>query len=103
MLIKYLENKVELEPIDCLTVAKEPVELEYYLIESEINGEEELDGKTVFGIEIVKRVNDIRVESSIIKDVSCLREDTLRILRIMARNTVTPISLPFIIEDIINT
>jgi len=100
MLVKYLEKKVELESFDC-TAAEEPIELEYYLLESEIRGEEELDGRKVYGIEVVKRVNDVKVERKIIKDVSCFKESTLEILKRLAENSVTPVSLPFILEDMI--
>lgn len=101
MIEKYLEKKVELGFVETLKGCKNPIELEYYLLESNINDIDELKGKKVYGVEIIKKVNDIRVENNSVQNLFCCKESTKYILNKLANNTVTPVGLPFILDDII--
>jgi len=101
MVSKFLERKVELLPNDGTISFKSPVELEYYLLESIASDFEELNGKKVYGIEIIKKVDNMLVEEKYVKNFSCCKENTKAVLNKLANNTVTPAGLPFILDDMI--
>lgn len=100
MINRYLQKKVELESVDNVIGFKGAIELEYYLIESEIKDHDELSGKKAFGVEIVRKIEN-EVETKTINNLYCCKESTINLLNTLAKNTVTPIGLPFIIDDII--
>ena len=98
MLNKFLQRKVEIEPVESIIGVKGTIELEYYLVESEIKKHDELTGKKAFGIEIVKKIaNNCEVET--IKNLSFCRDNTIAVLEKLAANTVTPIALNYVIDD----
>lgn len=101
MMSKCLEKKVELIPeqnnCDCVN----PFELEYYLVESEMDDKDELTGVEVYGIEIIKKIDNVNVESSFVKNFTCCREYAKKIVDKLAYNTVTPVGLPFVLDDIL--
>ena len=99
MISKYLESKVEVELNEGIKVNGK-LQLEYYLIESEHNQGFDCCGDKVYGIEIVKKDNDYYAESEIIRNLSNSKEDTKGILSILAKNTVTPIGLSSVIDDL---
>ncbi|MCX7920688.1 MAG: DUF6514 family protein [Clostridia bacterium] len=101
MLNKYLEKKIELLPNENMIGFKNPIELEYYLLESDNSDIDELSGKRVYGIEIVKKVNAMKVEEELVRNFSCCKEDTRQVLDKLANNTVTPVALSFVIDDIL--
>jgi hypothetical protein len=98
MLSKYLQKKIALDGVECVTEVKGAIELEYYLIESEIENSSEFTGKKAFGIEIIKKVeNGFEVET--IKNLSFCKENTIKMLDKLAENTVTPTGLTYVIDD----
>ena len=99
MLSKYLESKVEVE-LNNGSTTNTKMQLEYYLIESEYNHGVDCCGEKLYGIEVVKKDNDQYIESELIKNLSNSREDTKGILNILAKNTVTPIGLSSVIDDL---
>jgi len=103
MISRCLEKKVELIPDEELVEMKNSIELEYYLVESEISDLDELKGEKVYGIEIVKKAIDMPVERQVVRNLSCCRESARSMLDKLAYNTVTPVELPFILDDIIGT
>ncbi|NJD04268.1 MAG: hypothetical protein FIA99_17115 [Ruminiclostridium sp.] len=97
----YLENKLLLESgeevdLDC------PIELEYYLVESEISALEELAGKRIYGIGIIKKTVKECCEGELVPDFSCCITRTKEVLKKLASNSVTPIALHSVLEDIID-
>jgi len=98
---KCLERKLELIPNGEKSQFTNPIELEYYLTESEGYDCEELEEKKVYGIEIVKTNGNKTEESKLIINFSCSKENTKRVLSRLIKNTVTPVSLPFILDDIL--
>lgn len=104
MVMKYLESCVALELDEVIQEENKQIELEYYLVEREEYSNQNSVGKK-YGIEIVKKSiagNDrMKLESEYISDVSYCREDAKRILDILARNSVTPVVLAFVMDDII--
>lgn len=102
MIKRYLENKVKLRlDEDSEKFCNNMIELEYYLIESESDGVDDMKNKKVFGIEIVKRENENYTERELIRNFSCCRESTRHLLGKLASNTVTPMGLPFVLDNII--
>ena len=98
---KTLERTVKLIPEDKYWGLKESFDLEYYLLESEIKGFDELEGKKAYGFEIVKKPTKGKSESCSVTNFSCCKESTSRVLNSLAESTVTPISLHFILDDIL--
>lgn len=101
MINRYLEKKIALTPEENLMDINKPFELEYYLLESETKEIEGMSIQKVYGIEVVKREDNMDVERKVIRDFSCCRENTKKILDKLAVNTVTPVGLPFILDDMI--
>lgn len=99
MTSKCLEKKIEILPLE--NAVEFPIELEYYLLESEMVDYEEMGGAKVYGLEIVKRVNETLVEEEIVENFSCCKENVKEILNKLARNAVTPMGLPFILDDML--
>lgn len=97
MISKYLESKVELD----LSEGKdEKIQLEYYLIESDFANSYDYSGDKVYGIEIIKKDSDYHAESEIVRNLSSSKESTKGILNILAKNTVTPVELSFVLDDL---
>lgn len=101
MIKRKLEKEVELLADENQKAFNIPIILEYYLLESEIDEITELKGNKVFGIEVIKKIKGINDEVISYKDISCSMEKTQNILNRLAINNVTPISFPYIIEDLI--
>ncbi len=83
--------------------AEESFSLDYYILEKEIS----LEGIRVhrFGLEIYKRATrkdgSMYAEYRKIFDLFATEDEALEILYLMARNTVTPISMKEILEDLL--
>ena len=99
MLSKYLESRVEVD-LDNGTMANNKLQLEYYLIESEYGQSCDFCGDKVYGIEIVKKDSDYYAESEFVRNLSNSKESTKGILSILAKNTVTPVELQFVLDDL---
>lgn len=101
MICKYFEKKIELLPDENDEMLKSPIILEYYLLESKIFKEEEFPGDEVYGIEIIKRASNKNIEIGCIRNFSHNKETAKQMLYKLADNTVTPVGLPFVLDDII--
>lgn len=99
MVSKYLESRVEIE-LDEGSNSNGKMQLEYYLIESDHNQGYDCYGDKVYGIEVVKKDSDYYAESELIRNLSNSKEDTRDILNILAKNTVTPVQLSSVIDDL---
>ena len=79
--------------------------LEYYILESDVNIPEEKMTTQVYGVEITKifcnEDGKFKKETSTINDVCCSENKIKLIIDLLARNTVTPIALYDLIEDIL--
>lgn len=80
-----------------------PLELEYYLLESVINYNDELRGKKVYGLGIAKKINEICYEEKTVRNFSCNVDETRKVIDILADNEVTPMTLDFILDDLLGT
>jgi hypothetical protein len=64
MVNKYLKRRMNIPMKDYLSDFKEPISLEYYLLECEDNGNNDEIGVCIgYGVEVVKILSDKPVES----------------------------------------
>ena len=98
----YLENKLLLEGGEEAN-SEFPMELEYYLVESDMKIPEDSDEMKVYGIGIVKKTKEVCCESKLIADFSCCITRTKEVLKKLISNSVTPVALNYVLEDIIST
>lgn len=97
----YLENKLLLKNCEEVDLDR-PIELEYYLVESEIDSSDELAGKKIYGIGIIKKTKEESSEGKLVADFSSCIIRTKEVLSKLAINSVTPIALNYVLEDIIS-
>lgn len=98
MLFRFFEKQVEIECNDCICCEEKGIELEYYLTES---WNPENDECVLYGIEVVKKHFGEISERVQFQDVFNSREKTTDLIELLARNTVTPMSLASILDDIL--
>lgn len=101
MINRYLERKVHLESNIETQEIRNPIQLEYYLVEGEIEELEELKGIKAYGIEIVKFKGDKETERQIVKNFCCKESMARETISRLADNTVTPSGLYFVLDDIV--
>ncbi|HOA56273.1 MAG: DUF6514 family protein [Acetivibrionales bacterium] len=77
-------------------------DLEYYLLENETDHDYPESVQTVYGIEIVKRLDDGSVENEKFEGVYVDKSKTRKLIDLLAANTVTPVSLPYILDDLLS-
>lgn len=95
---KYFFMKVENINSEAPEGKSVSFELEYYITESKLEVNENSENQ-VYGIEIVKTLSSGIVEKSTIQDIYCKKEDAQVFAGILASNSVTPVSLGYIVED----
>lgn len=96
----YLEKKVLLEGSEEEELDY-PIELEYYLTESEGDASDEPAGTKHYGIGIIKKAGEECQESMFISDLSSYITRAKEILGKLIRNSVTPVALNYVLEDLI--
>ena len=101
MLSRFLEKKVEIEVRETPGKPGNMLELEYYLVESEPENENHVTGDWNYGIEIIKKQGGAKIESMFYRDMFPGREETRKLVGLLAKNTVTPVSLPYIMDDML--
>ncbi len=99
MLSKYLQSRIEVD-LENGSISNSKMQLEYYLIESENSQRCDFCGDKVYGIEIIKKDSDYHAESEFVRNLSSSKENTKGILSILAKNTVTPIELQSVLDDL---
>jgi hypothetical protein len=73
--------------------------LQYYLLENESDSYGKNCNKVNYGIEIVKKCAEDVSENIIIRELTSSYENANTILDVISRNKVTPVTLPYILED----
>ncbi len=101
MSCKLLEKSQEAEREVYDEVRGSRIQLEYYLLTSETDEYGNDPALMTYGIEIVKRVEGVPSETMVFEDIHPDKEKIRSIICLLADNTVTPVSLPEILEDII--
>lgn len=101
MLSRFLEKRIEIEGQEIPCSSGNVMELEYYLVESDQDFESTATEEKSFGIQIIKKECGVASESIIFRDLHPCRAETEKLVMLMAENTVTPVSLPYIIDDLL--
>lgn len=101
MVCKFLEKRVEIKCDGLYQGVGNSFELEYYLLENEDNALGEREAKKNYGIEIVKKHQGILNESKQFQNIFNTRGKTKNLVELLAENTVTPSSLPYILDDLL--
>lgn len=100
MISKFLEKRIELIPQEITEDLGNPLELEYYLVEYD-SKEECNEIQKGYGIEIIKKNNGKVTESILIRNVYATREKSESLIKKLFVNSVTPVSLPYVLDDLI--
>ena len=100
MISRFLEKRVEIELEEPGRKPGNTIELEYYLLENEAA---ENESGSSFGVEIREKNQGVINETKNYFNIYSNREDTLNLVRKLAFNTVTPSTLPYILDDILGT
>ncbi len=98
---RYLRRTVNLDCSDEPNGLTRKIELKYYLVESSAVGNGASSECSIYGIEVVKKENGVE-EVGLVKDICLDREEVAGILDKLALNTVTPVSLHSVLEDLVN-
>ena len=102
MLNRVLEKYVKVAKDEKDTENTGWFELEYYLLESMPEcGDPEFD-RTAYGIEVIKRMDDGSLEQKKFEGIYTDKRRTQELIDILAANTVTPVSLPYILDDLLS-
>ena len=101
MVSKYLEKRVEIIPDGDMGNTGVPLELEYYLVESDVDMTEDIPEEKTYGIEIVKKTENRNIENEMIRNLCYNKGCAMDILNKLVYNTVTPVELPFVIDDLL--
>lgn len=101
MVSKFLEKRVEVEFEGFSQRMGNSLELEYYLLESEYSDIGESETQKTYGVEIVEKHQGILNERKQFENIFSNREKTKSLVELLAENTVTPSSLPYILDDLL--
>jgi hypothetical protein len=101
MVNKYLFRKINMTAAG-MSKNEQTIELEYYLIESEIDYVSELSGKKVYGIGIIKNLGNGCFEEAMVRNYSCSKNNVSSVLSVISNNEVTPTGLTYVLEDIVS-
>jgi hypothetical protein len=77
------------------------MQLEYYLLESDAKYTDEFNYEKMYGIQITKKDKSGITENEFITDIYNDRSKAEVLLDRLVRNTVTPMELRFILDDIV--
>lgn len=98
MICKHLERKISFFTEEIDEGYGYDFDLEYYLVESEEKVED--NEMVVYGLEIIKKYGE-KTESKMIRNYSSSMENVRKLISELADHTVTPVSLPFVLDDIL--
>lgn len=98
---KYLQKIIKLTENEESKSFSEPIELEYYLVESKIDNED-FNGIEMYGIQIVKKIGKDFMESEFVRNITFNKDNAIDMIDKIARNTVTPMTLKYIVYDLIS-
>lgn len=101
MISKFLEKRIEIIPQEITEEPGNPLELEYYLVECDSMEEECSEAQKGYGIEIIKKDNGKVLESILINNIYTKREKSESLIRKLFINSVTPVSLPYVLDDLL--
>lgn len=98
MICRFLEKKIEVLKQEIPGNAGNDLELEYYLVEC--SNSEHQDDKE-YGIQIVERAKGNTIESVMFRNVFSCRDSVSDLVKKLADLVVTPVTLPYILDDVL--
>jgi hypothetical protein len=98
---KRLKDKITLSPNENAINTENNINLEYYILESETEESNVFFGIRYYGVEIVKKHNQLEIEKNSIYNVCCNENNAHNLLNRLIVNKVTPIELPFVLDNIL--
>lgn len=101
MVSKFLEKRVEIECSESGYQTGNTLELEYYLLESMNDCIDNNGIQKTYGVEIKKKQQGILGESSYFENVFPSREKTMSLIELLAKQTVTPSTLEYVMDDLL--
>lgn len=101
MALRTLEKRIRVGGNEEHSGDMKSFELEYYLLESEADNDDAANNRTIYGIEIVKKTDGGCVENSRFEGIFTDKSRTRELIGTLASNTVTPVSLPYILDDLL--
>ncbi len=101
MINKHLERMIKLDKEELIDEIKYPMKLEYYITESEIEEQDELQGIKAYGIEIVKLTGGLEVERELVRNYCCNENTARNTICLLADNSVTPSGLHLVLDNLI--
>jgi hypothetical protein len=98
---KRFKDKITLSSDKNVINVENNVNLEYYILESETEESNVFFGIRYYGIEIIKKQNQLEIEKNSIHNVSCNERNAHHLLNRLIENKVTPTELPFVLDNIL--
>ncbi|HHV97262.1 MAG TPA: hypothetical protein GXX37_12470 [Clostridiaceae bacterium] len=99
---RILERKVSINQDTENYRYEMPIELEYYLLENMASYNDKHREERVYGLRIAKKIGENCYEEKSIMNFSCNIDKTRKFINKLADNEVTPVTLEFIIEDMVD-
>jgi len=104
-MIKILKKTVEIESNDTKNFKEKHLVLEYYLTENELD-KESFARENVYGVEIIKKIKNgdgyiPEAESEYVVNISNNKNNVEDVLNKMINNTVTPVELLYVLDNIL--
>ena len=103
MVNRFLERTVEVRLDGNQAGRDNSLELEYYWLESDISGQDGKEAQKAYGVEIVEKRSGIKDENKKFENIYVNREKIKSLVELLAENTVTPLHLPYILNDLLGT
>ena len=101
MINKFLEKKVQVVFDGYDREKTNVIELEYYLLETDSAEDDGNEDQKMYGVEIIEKRQGIPNETKQFNNIFTTRLKTRNLIELLAENTVTPLSLPYILDDML--
>jgi hypothetical protein len=100
MISKVLKKKLELKEDNTLFYSK-PFELEYYLLESDSDYQGKDANEKIYGVGVLKKTSGECCEEDMVLNCFSSIEETNKLVNKLVENTVTPVGLKSVVEDLL--
>ena len=90
------ENPISVAVLDAPHAGSRQMRVCYFLTSNAYSGETPHTG---FDIEARLYSNDQLVDATAVADVTCSRQEAVALIELLAKNTVTPVTLKDVVED----
>lgn len=101
MISKFFKQHVEIERSENSMEPVAMLELDYYLLESDSDGLDNIEEYKEYGVGIVKKTEGIVDEIRQYGNIYANRDETEELVELLARMTVTPSALPYVLDDLL--